>query len=265
MKQVELVNPTFTQSPFFVFNEETLKEFLERFAQMTCLNFGPKAEFEFENKLFCKPEEFYQKDHHKKVKGNVKEEDQEDGLDLEDEGPKERIQIAEKMLNHKVPIKLQEKDLNILSRPLTPVSKYGDILKGTPLGQEADEDNSNLISLIRDPFSELQIAGTTMCLLGQNDKVLYINDRGDSELMTLEFEFTHPAAKKGYILKNFGCCTFFDRNKVIYSGGGPSNEVYLLEFKTKKNVMVTPLPNMSHKRCWHGSVYVRPYVYVLGT
>jgi len=105
---------------------------------------------------------------------------------------------------------------------------------------------------------------STICLLGQNNKALYMTEKGKCELVTLDFEFINKEDKKGYVLKNFACCVAIDKNKVFYTGGGFSNDSYLLEFKSKTQVQVYTLPKMSQKRCWHGVIYSEPYAYIIG-
>ena len=124
--------------------------------------------------------------------------------------------------------------------------------------------NRQLITELDDSIFEPESKEPVICLLGQNNKALYIREQGKSEAVTLDFEFKNTTEKKNYLLKNFACCVFFDKNKVLYSGGGPSNDAYLLEFLSKTKVLVTVLPKMNQRRCWHGMVYSKPFVYILG-
>jgi len=136
--------------------------------------------------------------------------------------------------------------------------------------EEGVEEESTPIGEIKDPFDRSARQEPVVCLLGQNNKALYITSRGESELVSVELEYANKennptnGVKKNYVLKNFAGCSYLEDNKVLYVGGGPSNDAYLLEFQSKGHALVTNLAKMNHKRCWHGVVYVKPYAYIIG-
>lgn len=138
--------------------------------------------------------------------------------------------------------------------------------------EEGAEEESTPIGEIQDPFDRSPNKQPVVCLLGQNNKALYITGRGESELVTVELEYANNkennlltgGVKKNYVLKNFAGCSYLEDNKVFYVGGGPSNDAYLLEFQSKGHALVTTLAKMNHKRCWHAVVYVKPYAYIIG-
>ena len=104
----------------------------------------------------------------------------------------------------------------------------------------------------------------TVCLLGNSNKTVYFSSNGGlPEVVTLNFSF-EDNVKRTNIIKNFAACVSIEKGVIFLVGGGPSNEAYLLEFADKKNVKVKIMPKMLNKRCWHGIVYIKPYVYILG-
>jgi len=214
----------FSQSPFFIFKENMLKEFLEDYAQIVSFNFGFKNEFEIPNTLlFDSKKELGLKNSSAVMKfEEFKSSETKQKIEIEEEGPRSVQDLAMRI------------------------------------------EDAQSVEGLEDPFIDFRTSGVTLCLTGQNNKALYINEKGESELVSLEFEFDRPEDSKAIVFKNFASCTAIERNKVLYTGGGPSNEAFLLEFKSKKKAHVTCLPKMNFKRCWHGTVYVRPYVYVIG-
>lgn len=104
----------------------------------------------------------------------------------------------------------------------------------------------------------------TVCLLGSNNKAIYFSSKGGlPEVVALNFTFEN-CSKRTNVIKNFAACAAIEKNTIFLAGGGPSNEAYLLEFTDKKNVKVKDMPKLLNKRCWHGIVYLKPYVYILG-
>lgn len=101
---------------------------------------------------------------------------------------------------------------------------------------------------------------------------------GKWESATLEFKFStrylsglseqqKESANKqlSYILKNFGQALYLGSNKIYYCGGGPCNQSYILQFQSKTGVVVSPLPPMLGKRCWHQVLLLhKQTIYVLG-
>jgi len=228
------VQLNFSQSPFFVFKEDLLKDFLENYAQIVSFNFGLKNEFQIENTLLFEN------------KGACSTFDDHSWLN-EKNFQKPVLPSLVEVDSH--PQAGQNKE-NIPEQP-------GLITMDSMKIEEPEVG-------VEDPFADFRTSGITLCLTGQNNKALYMNEKGESELASLEFEFARPEDSKAIVFKNFASCTMIERNKVIYTGGGPSNEAFLVEFKSKKKAHITCLPKMNFKRCWHGVVYVRPYVYVIG-
>jgi len=257
MEQLDETQLNFVQSPFFAFKDSLLEEFLENYAQMVSFNFNLPGKLKIENDLFFGSHATNQNE---KIKQNLKNQKQNDNaIEIESEGEKGNKTFIP-LLDNNVPLIPQQNRLfditNASNNQMTLLNSEAQRVQAVNLNTPAGS--------IRDPFQEFQMSETTVCLLGQNDKALYLNEHGNCELVTLEIEVLPPEEKKGPVLKNFAACTFFDRNKVIYTGGGPSKDVYLLEFKSKKNVVATSLSKMLRKRCWHGALYIRPYLYVVG-
>ena len=238
---IKEIKYNFAQSPIYAFDEKLLEKFLKDYAKIVSFNFGKSEMFQLENKIFFDDDEY---DDNLTIDSTNKK------MKLSNENCFQKNMIA-KMIN------LQQRAENHSEQKMKEfLNKEEDLLF-----EKNIQINNN-----KDPFLNIgNIQHNTICLLGNNNKALYFSfPEKKPEIITVSFKFEKNEDNKIQILKNFAACAIFDNNKIFYCGGGPSNESYILEFNSKQEIFVKTLPKLTHARCWHSVIYLRPYAYVIG-
>ncbi|KRX04286.1 Cyclic nucleotide-binding protein [Pseudocohnilembus persalinus] len=102
------------------------------------------------------------------------------------------------------------------------------------------------------------------CLLNSQKIIIFDIATQQWEMKQLKFQYDiQQREAKQFQLKNHGIAVYLQGSKVFYSGGGPSNTSYILDFQDEI-VKITEMPQSLDKRIWHAAYYIRPYIYVIG-
>lgn len=103
--------------------------------------------------------------------------------------------------------------------------------------------------------------------IGNNNKIIYfdtIKQTFDQVTVTFDIVNKEKASTNHNIFKNYGACAYLGHDLLFYSGGGPSNEAWLLDFQSLDKVNAFMLEKMNQKRCWHCVVRTNSELFLLG-